>query len=304
MSIIKYWQNHLITMKTTIIGTVALFAFMAIMPAFADHDTVNVSIAAGSNTQGCETTDECYVESKVTIDVGSEVTWTNDDTASHTVTSGDIGNVGPDGKFDSGLISSGQTFSQKFEEAGEFPYFCQVHPWMAGMVIVQEAHADESTDAETVDTEHDHDAHGTLAMSQDGSITVHVDSDIPVAGSESVIFVEFLDSNENPVEHVNFDIVVMQDGNEVLAETNQHIHSGVMDFKTMPLDSDDPLDVQVTILGLGLPDVDPSTWTGPKGETISTQVVPEFGPLAMIILALAIIGISAIGIRSKVIPKL
>ena len=290
-------------MKTIALGSIlAIFAVMATVPAFADHVTVEVSIPAGSGTPGCESTNECYIESEVTIDAGSEVVWSNDDSASHTVTSGDP-KGGPDGIFDSGLFLSGQTFSHMFEEEGEFPYFCLVHPWMQGMVIVQAA-GEEHTDEEHIDEEgHEHGTHGAMVMSQDGSVTVHIDSDEPAQGAEAMVSVEFVDADGNPIEHVNFEITATQDGNEVLAETAQHAHSGVTEFTTSELGSDGPLDVQVTILGIGLPD-DEANWTGPKGEAVSAQVVPEFGPLAMIILAVAIVSIVAVTARSKVIPRL
>ncbi|MDG7050110.1 MAG: PEFG-CTERM sorting domain-containing protein [Nitrososphaerota archaeon] len=296
-------------MKTIAIGSIlAIFAVMVTVPAFADHVTVEVSVPAGSSTPGCETTNECYIPAEVTIDAGSEVVWSNDDSASHTVTSG-TPNDGPDGIFDSSLFLSGQTFSHMFEEEGEFPYFCLVHPWMQGTVIVQaagEEHEEEhSGEEEHVEEEgHEHDAHGAMVMSQDGSVMVHIDSDEPTEGTESVVSVEFVDADGNPIEHVNFEITATQDGNEILAETEQHAHSGVTEFTTVALSSDSPLDVQVTILGIGLPDDDPDTWTGPKGETVSAQVVPEFGPLAMIILAVAIVSIVAVTARSKVIPRL
>ncbi|MGQ0605754.1 MAG: PEFG-CTERM sorting domain-containing protein [Candidatus Nitrosotenuis sp.] len=284
-------------MKTIALGSIlVVFAFMVVAPAFADHVTVEVSIPAGSSSQGCEETDECYIESEVTIDVGSEVTWSNDDSASHTVTSGDPKNGGPDGIFDSELFLSGMTFSHTFEEEGEYPYFCLVHPWMKGMVIVQEAHGDD-------DADHDHEAHGAMVMSQDGSIIVHIDSDVPAEGEEALVTVEFVNADGNSIEHVNFEVTATQDDQEVLAETGQHAHSGVTEFTTTALGSDSPLDVQVTILGIGLPD-DEVNWTDPKGEAVSAQVVPEFGPLAMIILASAIVSIVAITARSKVIPRL
>jgi predicted secreted protein with PEFG-CTERM motif len=285
-------------MKTIALGAIlAIFAVMVTVPAFADHATVEVSVPAGSSTTGCETTNECYIESEVTIDAGSEVVWSNEDSASHTVTSGTPSD-GPDGIFDSGLFLSGQTFSHMFEEEGEYPYFCLVHPWMQGTVIVQTV-GEEHTDEEG----HDHESHGTTVMSQDGSVTIHIDSDEPVEGAEALVSVEFVDADGNPIEHVNFEITATQDGNEVLAETAQHAHSGVTEFTTSELGSDGPLDVQVTILGIGLPD-DETNWTGPKGEAVSAQVVPEFGPLAMIILAVAIVSIVAVTARSKVIPRL
>lgn len=100
-----------------------------------EETTRIVRITKGSSMPGCEQTNECYNPSNIRIFEGQEVTWINDDAAAHTVTSG-IVRDGPDGKFDSSLFLSGKKFSAKFEDAGEYPYFCMVHPWMAGSVTV------------------------------------------------------------------------------------------------------------------------------------------------------------------------
>ena len=63
--------------------------------------------------------------------VGDEITWTNVDGTSHTVTSNDDSGV-----LDSGNVSGGGTFSATFDEAGEFTYFCEIHPQMEGTVTV------------------------------------------------------------------------------------------------------------------------------------------------------------------------
>jgi len=76
-----------------------------------------------------------YDPTDVTISAGSSVVWTNDDTAVHTVTSGSIQEQ--TGLFDSGLVSTGNTFEYLFDTAGTFDYFCIVHPWMEGSVIVE-----------------------------------------------------------------------------------------------------------------------------------------------------------------------
>ena len=288
-------------MKTIAISSIfVVFALMVVAPsAFADHENVEVHIAPGASTMGCEETEEgCFIPSEVTIDVGSEVTWINDD-AGHTVSSGDL-EVDPDNVgtiFDSGLFPAGKTFSYTFEEAGEFPYLCIVHPWMKGTVIVQEAHADDGDGGAM-----DHEGQAT-AMSADGSVMVKIGAAAPAAGEELDVEVEFTDADGNAIDHVNFDISATQDGTEVLAEAGQHSHTGIADFTTDALESDNPLDVQVTILGFGLPG-DEATWTGPIGETVSIQVVPEFGPIAMMILAVAIVSIVAVTARSKVIPRL
>ena len=94
-----------------------------------------VSIALGSASPGCETTNECYLLYSVLIKEHSSVTWTNDDMAVHTATSG-MPSEGPNGIFDSGLISPGDTYTNQFDEEGTFDYYCIAHPWMTGKVIV------------------------------------------------------------------------------------------------------------------------------------------------------------------------
>ena len=94
-----------------------------------------VSLTAGSSVPGCEETNECYVPYQIRIDQGEEIRWFNGDSAAHTVTSGTPQN-GPDGNFDSSLFMAGDFYSHKFEQEGQYPYFCMVHPWMVGSVVV------------------------------------------------------------------------------------------------------------------------------------------------------------------------
>ena len=98
-------------------------------------DTVSVLIPEGTSDIGCETTDECYIPFGVKIQVGDEVVWTNEDVAFHTVTSGNPTD-GADDLFDSGMFKTDEQFSHKFEESGNFDYFCTLHPWMQGTVVV------------------------------------------------------------------------------------------------------------------------------------------------------------------------
>src|SRR5574341_1115455 len=203
------------------VGLALVAAIVAITPsAFADHAKVDVSIPAGSATPGCEETNACFDPAEAIIDVGGEVTWTNDDTAAHTVTSGNPTD-GPDGAFDSSLFGPGKTFSHKFEEAGTFNYFCMVHPWMLGVVEVQgEEHMEEEEQME------DGEMAMVSAMSADGSVNVDIESGIPAAGEEMTISITFTDADGNAIEHINYDITAMQDGVEVLSESGVHEHAG------------------------------------------------------------------------------
>ena len=93
-----------------------------------------ISLPEGSGVPGCDETNECYIPYHVTVSAGEEITWSNDDSAAHTVTSGMPG--APDGIFDSSLFMAGGTFSVTLDDAGEYPYFCMVHPWMTGIITV------------------------------------------------------------------------------------------------------------------------------------------------------------------------
>ncbi len=100
--------------------------------------TIQVSIVPGSSSL----TDTAYQPNPVQVSVGDMVNWTNDDSQPHTVTSGSDGQS--DGKFDSSsdiypLMSPGQNFEHTFTEAGEYPYYCAIHPNQVGTVIVTAA---------------------------------------------------------------------------------------------------------------------------------------------------------------------
>ncbi|TFH00705.1 MAG: hypothetical protein E4G77_04590 [Nitrosopumilus sp.] len=94
-----------------------------------------VSIPPGVAVPGCEKTGECYLPSAITIFVGQKVSWSNADSAAHTVTSGTA--TGTTGVFDSGIFMSGSVYEFTFDDAGTYDYFCMVHPWMTGKVLVR-----------------------------------------------------------------------------------------------------------------------------------------------------------------------
>ncbi|MFB5606882.1 MAG: PEFG-CTERM sorting domain-containing protein [Candidatus Nitrosomaritimum yanchengensis] len=277
-------------MKTIAIGSFfVLFAIasgMVASPAFADHATASVSVPQGTSVPGCEATNECYIPYEVTVDVGGVVTWSNDDSAAHTVTAGSAAD-GPSGVFDSSLFMAGTTFEHKFEAAGDFPYFCMVHPWMQGIVTVQEAGAEENGHME-------------------GDLMVDIKTGTAAKGERLSIDVTFSMMDGDAVEHVNYDIKATQNGNVVLDDKGVHDHDGKMNHMTAPLSaaaSDaNPVNVEVMFNGFGIPGE--GDFTGPVGQVATKQVVPEFGTVAMMILAVAIISIVAVTAKSRVIPRL
>ena len=92
-----------------------------------------VSIVEEASEMG----DQAYNPNPVKVKSGDTVTWTNDDSQIHTVTSGtDSSDPNMGKEFDSSMLSQNQTFSHKFTNAGEFSYFCELHPTMVGKAVV------------------------------------------------------------------------------------------------------------------------------------------------------------------------
>ena len=77
-----------------------------------------------------------FVPGDLTVEVGSTVTWRNESSVIHTVTSGTDGTH--DGLFDSGNMSANEEFSYTFTEEGSYPYFCvpHVNQGMTGTITV------------------------------------------------------------------------------------------------------------------------------------------------------------------------
>ena len=100
------------------------------------NPTVIISSGA-ANTKGTCTESDCFNPQTISISVGDTVTWTNNDVAGHTATSGKMTDNQTGTVFDSGLINAGKSYtSPPFETAGTYEYFCQVHPWMTGKIVV------------------------------------------------------------------------------------------------------------------------------------------------------------------------
>ena len=277
----------------TISSLFVLFAIVAGLvattpAAFADHSEVTVTPAPGSGAPGCEETAEgCFIPKEATVDVGGKVIFSNTDTAAHTFTAGSATD-GPSGEFDSSLVMAASSYEWTPTTAGEVPYFCMVHPWMTGLIVVQEAGADD-----TGGEMHREDATAS-GMLSDGT-KVSIMTSAPTSGEKMEITVDFEDS-----EHANYDVMVTQNGAEVLNDMAAHAHEGEGMHETARLSSSDPVEVTLRYQCYGIDDPK----TGPIGEqVVFSNIVPEFGTVAMMILAVAIISIVAVTAKSKVIPR-
>jgi len=265
----------------------AIVVGMTTSSAFAEP-TASVSAPQGTSVPGCEETNECFVPYEVTVDVGGEVTWSNDDTAAHTVTAGSAAD-GPSGEFDSSLFMAGTTFSHTFESAGEFPYFCMVHPWMIGIVIVGEAGAEPMPTA-------------PIELDQ---IMAEIQTGDGTANKAMTIDLTLTDLDGNGIEHITYNIKATQ-GSDVVLDEEGHMHKGTITNShttdALPLDASDSMPVVITVESVGFGHDE--QYVDVPGEIGTKQVVPEFGTVAMMILAVAIISIVAVTAKSRVIPRL
>ena len=279
----------------------AIFALIAISPsAFAEHGeggmSATVTNSPGSATPGCENTDNCFIPSTVVITAGGTVTWENTDNAAHTATSGSPSD-GPDGVWDSSLMMVNGSYSVTLDDEGTYPYFCMVHPWMQGTVIVEAeaAHGDDHAeemghgDVEEMGHGDDHTANGIEDISDQfiASVTSGVIHHIGANSDDDTLLVHLFGADDDGELKItlNKDIITpFDDGSYFVLINNEEVEFEQMG-RTLHIEYDAGTE---------------------KIEIVGSHVVPEFGTIAMIILAVAIVSIIAITAKTKIslIPRL
>jgi len=189
----------------------------------AFSEQYDVSIPFGSYDPRLNTPAEVWYEPPtISISIGDTITWFNDDQEAHTITSGegsgrfgwtrgdDFGN--PTGLFDSGRFMPSETWSFTFNEKGTFQYFCVIHPWMEGVVYVDQLIPD-----------YPHDAKGNkqqfpiLQVTPDQSVEINFSWDPKIIRThEKVNFIyRFYDAVVDlPFKKIQYDIIMIQNGKE------------------------------------------------------------------------------------------
>jgi len=125
-------------MKSIVI--IAIVSVLLIpISAYADPHTIDTVNDSGLNLE-CGA--DCYTPKTLTVDVGHTITMTNSDVNGvHTFTSGTVYGFTPipDGEFDSGILMQGDSFEFISNIPDVYPYYCTLHVWMQGTIIVVEA---------------------------------------------------------------------------------------------------------------------------------------------------------------------
>jgi plastocyanin len=106
-------------------------ALFTVMPK--DPSVGATATAAGAaNSAAIQIDNFHYTPPSLVVAPGTTVTWTNADDSPHTVRE-------KDGKFKSAALDTDDKFSQTFVAPGEYEYFCSIHPYMTGKVVVKPA---------------------------------------------------------------------------------------------------------------------------------------------------------------------
>ena len=131
---LAYAQDNATTMSANMTGNATtMSANMTGNTTTGSSGGSSVTISPGSSVPS---NGKFFVPETLTVSKGTTVTWTNGDSTLHTVTSGsaESGNSGTE--FDSSYLAAGKTFQHQFSTSGTFDYYCTLHPYMKGKVVV------------------------------------------------------------------------------------------------------------------------------------------------------------------------
>ena len=316
---------------TTTFPLVAVFVtaimLFSITPssAFAE-DKITITTAPGNlSVPGCEETAEgCYTPDNVTVDVGSVITMINTDSAGiHTFTAGTVDGFTPTptGEFDSGILNADQSFEYTANTVGEIPYYCVLHTWMQGVIVVQDADAqmggsmmdDKMKGGSMMDDKMKEgsmmeDKMMMMPMKMDlNEIMAEIKTSDGMTGEPMTIDLTMTDLEGNGIEHITYNIKATQ-GSEVILDEEGHMHKGTIMNTHMtaalPMDASETMPVVLSVESVGFGHDD--LYVDVPGEIATKQVVPEFGTIAAMILAVAIISTIAVSARSRlsIMPRL
>ena len=263
----------------TLLSLVAVTMMLSIVfgvEAFA-QETYDVNIPTGAASPDApyfwQSEKDGSTTGAIEILKGDTIHWKNADTTFHDVTSGSA-EEGQNGIFSSAPMGPGKSFSHKFTEIGDYPYYCTLHPWMEGTVIVTAGYSlipnvgKEAGDGSTYfDVEYDFNrVLSTASINEDQkSITFEI---IGEAKSEN----HELELRLDPAL-IDGPFVIWVDNEKTEFEQVREDNLNVL---YIPLSEDSEL---LTISG--------------------TSVVPEFGSLAMLILVISVVSVIVLGQRTK-----
>ncbi len=254
-----------ITILTTLLLPIAHYSAHAVMEV---DTTVDIEAASSDANSG-----KSFDPKELTISKGTTVTWTNQDSQGHTVTSGNPVDPDTGALFDSmkdlaGLIKPGTKWEHTFDTVGQFSYFCQIHPWMTGKVIVME-------EIETIVPQM------TATTPSGVKVTLAWTPDSIEPTKETTFTLKFFDKSGSPINDATYDFMLIREGSHITHRSLQPISQGTS-VEKVTFKEDQTGSVTLRLENINLT----------SGETaeFSIQVVPEF-PIGVAIVMASIFAI-------------
>jgi plastocyanin len=215
--------------------------------AFAENQSVIVTIPKGAANPEVDITKltptQWYIPPKISVNQNHSVTWINKDTEIHTVTSGNGAGLESlmnnkqgtkSGIFDSGIFKPGGNWTHMFEKAGTFAYYCTVHPWMEGTIVVKKVDSlpipnypvDASGQRQKVIPVH------TLTKDNKYDIDMAWNPRVLLTGQRVSFILDFSDPLTSKRLHLlPYDFVLSQNGDELLRKSGfSQVGSDVQEF--------------------------------------------------------------------------
>lgn len=219
---------------------------------------------------------------EITIYPGDSVTWKNADTAFHTITSVSASNIETgdfevDGVFDSGFFTAGKSYTRQFNEQGDFYYFCTIHPYMNGVVHVTK----NPGSVQTIDRVASGFTDDGLGFKIKYILDTNLQNAVHVNPDEKTLTFTISGDTENEQLVIILPPELMENPNTVWVDGE------MFDF-----------DIEETNTGSKL--IIPILPNSKEIKIMGAHVIPEFGSMAMMILALSIISILILSQKSKI----
>lgn len=237
----------------------AFSTFSFLSHASAESNYVEIPKGAGNPSYDPQFkkdlfTENWYIPTKLTISVNDTVTWVNHDSDRHTITSGQsVGRAGgvtgtpgiSFGIFDSGLFGMNESWSYKFMRPGTFQYFCTIHPWMYGVIVVEGQ----------IPT-YPHDASGhhlklpamTVSMDNKYHNGLYWNPTVIKTGEQILFTIDFFKIDGSTKLHgLEYDFVLIQNGKEI--HRSNGFSEGGSDIKYFVFAEPGPLKIRLENMG-------------------------------------------------------
>lgn len=219
---------------------------------------------------------------EITIYPGDSITWSNGDSAFHTITSVsassiETGDFEVDGIFDSGFFTTGKSYTRQFNDQGDFYYFCSLHPYMNGVVHV----TTNPGSVQTID--------GVASGYSDDGLGFKIKY--------------ILDTNLQKAVHVNpdektltFTISGDTDNEQLIIILPPEL---IENPNTVWVDGE-MIDFEIEETNTGTKLIIPILPHSKEIKIMGAHVIPEFGSITMMILVISIISIIILTQKSKI----